>query len=194
MDTAVVTRWLILNTTLWGLGFAAGLVAGFVVPVIGDVVAVIIVGLLLIAYQTFEIRNLVPGIKHWAITTMFGLLVGIGVGFAFTFFTLRSIGLGPAHIYALPITVVIISFAQWYQLRKITSSAWVWIILHIVGLAVTLQILDFMDPELIDFRLDLLVVRDRDFSAVLPWGLLGAIAGLLYGLQTLFAFGRMKIE
>ncbi|MHA2027970.1 MAG: hypothetical protein ACW99A_07075 [Candidatus Kariarchaeaceae archaeon] len=175
--------WIISNTTFWSFGFAIGLIAGFSLPVIGDVIAVIIFTTSTLYFQFRLLRYNYEWSTQYIRKSIIGFLIGLTLSFAFTLIADDFIGLSFAHILAFPIVLFFTAFHQYQILNEYYSNAQIWLLMNVLS-AITSFIIIGLISLFVDLRFDLLDVRNKDYAAVFPWWIVGVIMGHSYGVFT----------
>jgi len=177
--------YVVINTALWALGFAVGLISGFAVPIVGDVIAVLVVGLLVISFQS---QMMPAAIAHssWLLYTAIGLVVGTAIGFLVILganrFDLAS--LSSSHIIGFPVIILVISIFQAILIRQTYPQSWVsWITASIVSILVAMLVIAILG-QFINLDISQLALRETNYAATLPWALIGGILGVCYSLAT----------
>ncbi|MHA2504167.1 MAG: hypothetical protein ACXAE3_15015 [Candidatus Kariarchaeaceae archaeon] len=177
-------KYTISNTVLWGLGFAAGLVAGFAIPLVGDVVAVILVGALLFVALWFLLDEVMEFKRQWIRQTA----IYFAIGLALSFFTINlvvrlGIGLAIGHTIAVPTTIVLMLVGQTRVLSQHDKPVAGWLLSNLAAVVVGFALVILLSTQ-VNLYFELLDVRQVEYAAILPWGLIGAILGLTYGIFT----------
>jgi len=177
----------------WAFGFAVGLIAGFSLPVIGDVIAVIIFTGSVLYFQHQLLKEIYPWSKNFIRRSVYGFVIGLTISFVFTLIADKFLGLSLAHILAFPIVLFVTIYYQFLILKKHYSNAQIWIYTSVVSTFISFFILVVLS-QYVDLRFDLLDVRQQDYSAVIPWWFVGLLMGFNYGLFSGLVLRGYKIK
>jgi len=183
----------IVDAILWSVGFLSGLVLGFYYPIIGDITAVLLSGSLVLGIQTIMLPKQVQQ-RAWLVQTGLGLLVGILLSFFFTLLLSRLaiVPLDVSHVIAFPVIIVVIALFQYSDLAKYyeTDLAFSWAVFPTLGIVGGMFVIGLLST-VIPIELTVLENRGPDLIRVLPWGLIGGVLGLGYGMSTGFVIGKL---
>jgi len=184
---------ILVYTILWGVGFAVGLIMGFSVPVLGDVIAVLVVGVLVIGFQVRTIPDSLDD-TDWLKRTIIGLIIGTALSFFLILITHRLglLRLENSHIVGFPIIILVIGLMQYSMIAKNYSSklAIKYVLLTTISVVLAMSLLGLFSIWY-DLKIGLLQIRQRDYSATLSWGIMGATLGLFYSLTITYLFRDM---
>ena len=176
------------NTLLWSIGFALGLIFGFSIPILGDMLAVIIVGFFVLSLQAYVLPVAISQ-GSWILITVIGLVVGTALSF-FVILIINRRGIASlknSHIIGFPVILLgIVLFQGGLLFQEYNSTvAILWTILSVVGLLVGMLIIYFIS-KFQNLELELLAVREKNYASTKNWALMGGVIGLCYASLTLF--------
>lgn len=175
--------WVIVHVIVLSIGFAIGLTAGLKVPIFGDAMAMLIVGILLMSTQYYLLLEQFEIKGNWLLYSFVGLILGVAGSFLFILFTDHIFGLKNSHIYSFPISLVVFTVFQALILDKQFKSLYIWPVISLVALVLAAIVLLVINLRF-DLAFDLLATREPDLSKIPIWGFTGFVIGLIYGVVT----------
>lgn len=177
--------WILVHTIVLSIGFALGLAAGLKIPIFGDALAMLIVGLLLMLTQNYLLIEQFEISGNWVLYSFVGLILGVAGSFIFILLTDKIFGLKNSHILSLPISLAVLTLFQAFLLDKQLEELYIWPSMSLFALGLSALVLFSINMR-IDLAFDLLDTRKPDLSKIPVWGFIGFIIGLIYGIVTGF--------
>jgi len=172
-----------MHVMILGIGFAIGLLVGLKVPIFGDAIAMLVIGVLLMVSQYYLLKDQLNISSDWIIYSFAGLIIGVGGSFVFILLTTRFFGLTKSHIYSFPISLFVLTTFQAFLLKNTFSNLMIWPSISLFALFVASIILFAINSRW-DLAFDLLGDRRPELNKAPVWGFTGIVIGLIYGLIT----------
>ena len=191
-DTPMVNNfilyWIPFHGLVLAFGFGLGLAVGVKIPVIGDTVAMLLVGGLLMVMQYILLNDQFGITKDWIKYSFAGLILGVGVAFIFILIFDKGMGLEKSHIWGLPIALGLLALIQALVFRKAgvkhVDNYFVWPLISLLALGLAAIILILVNSRY-DLAFNLLADRHLDIpQKIQKWALTGFIIGIVYGVIT----------
>ncbi len=180
-----LSLWVLTSSVAWALGFAVGLYAGFIFPIVGDIIATLLFAGVVLALQYVLLKDQ-NWRKSYTKRSSIGLVIGVLIAGITVLIIDKTIGLGLAHIIGFPTALIVIAL---FQGKSIPLPLSVWVLTNLLSVVIAFVVLGLLDPVL-GLSLTVLDVRIRDYSAIPSWGFIGMITGFFYGLFTGYVLTR----
>ena len=180
--------WITFHGLVLAFGFGVGLAVGVKIPVIGDTIAMLLVGGLLMIMQYILLNDQFGISKDWIKYSFIGLILGVAVAFIFILIFDKNIGLEKSHIWGLPIALGILALIQALVFKKAAvkhiDNYFMWPLISLLALGLAAIILILVNSRY-DLAFNLLADRHLDIpQKIQKWAMTGFIIGIVYGIVT----------
>lgn len=175
--------WTVTHLMVLGIGFGVGLAAGLKIPIVGDAIAMLLVGLLLMLSEFYILNAHIDTSTDWLLYSFIGLILGVGASFVFILITTHRFGLKNSHIFSFPISLLVIATFQTLVLRDQFDNLLMWPFISMLSLVIASLILYIINNKY-NLAMRLLADRKPEYNKIPIWIFTGSVLGLIYGMIT----------